>query len=187
METLSSTAECCRRRQSDNDVAVCLNISKQTTSPSTPPCLLAPPSQPPIMSHTSVASKRLFQEYKALLSAPPDGITAGPVNEDDLFVWEALIQGPEGTPFEGGIFPAELKFPKDYPLNPPKMKFLGEIWYASPATSFPRYSNPHYLGTRTCTPMAKSVYRYYIPQEMIQITTSKRASGGVPYKVWRRS
>lgn len=83
-----------------------------------------------IMAHTSVASKRLFQEYKALLTAPPDGITAGPVNEDDLFVWEALIQGPEGTPFEGGIFPAELKFPKDYPLNPPKMKFLGEIWCA---------------------------------------------------------
>ena len=77
----------------------------------------------------NVASKRLFQEYKSLLTNPPDGITAGPVNEDDLFVWEALIQGPEGTPFEGGIFPAELKFPKDYPLNPPKMKFLGEIWH----------------------------------------------------------
>jgi ubiquitin-conjugating enzyme E2 G2 len=78
---------------------------------------------------TSVASKRLFAEYKSLLTSPPDGITAGPIDEDDLFAWEALIQGPEGTPFEGGIFPAELKFPKDYPLNPPKMKFLGEIWH----------------------------------------------------------
>ncbi|RMZ81529.1 hypothetical protein DV737_g2447, partial [Chaetothyriales sp. CBS 132003] len=78
---------------------------------------------------TTVASKRLFQEYKALLTSPPDGITAGPVTEDDLLFWEALIQGPEGTPFEGGIFPAELRFPKDYPLNPPKMKFLGEIWH----------------------------------------------------------
>ncbi|ETI24526.1 hypothetical protein G647_03895 [Cladophialophora carrionii CBS 160.54] len=83
----------------------------------------------------SVASKRLFQEYKSLLTNPPDGITAGPVNEDDLFVWEALIQGPEGTPFEGGIFPAELKFPKDYPLNPPKMKFLGEIWHPNVYTN----------------------------------------------------
>ncbi|RMZ79676.1 hypothetical protein DV738_g3270, partial [Chaetothyriales sp. CBS 135597] len=78
---------------------------------------------------SSVASKRLFQEYKALLTAPPDGITAGPVSEDDLLFWEALIQGPEGTPFEGGVFPAELRFPKDYPLNPPKMKFIGEIWH----------------------------------------------------------
>jgi ubiquitin-conjugating enzyme E2 G2 len=78
---------------------------------------------------TSVASKRLFQEYKHLTQDPPDGITAGPVEEDDLFVWEALIEGPEGTPYEGGIFPAELKFPKDYPLMPPTMKFLSDIWH----------------------------------------------------------
>ncbi|KAF7186219.1 Ubiquitin-conjugating enzyme E2-18 kDa [Pseudocercospora fuligena] len=77
----------------------------------------------------SVAAKRLFQEYKALSVDPPDGITAGPVNEEDLFVWEALIQGPEGTPFEGGVFPAELKFPRDYPLMPPTMKFLCDMWH----------------------------------------------------------
>lgn len=77
----------------------------------------------------SVASKRLFHEYKNLTNDPPEGITAGPVSEDDLFVWEALIQGPEGTPFEGGIFPAELKFPKDYPLAPPSMKFVCEMWH----------------------------------------------------------
>ena len=75
------------------------------------------------------AAKRLFKEYKALSSDPPEGITAGPVTEDDMFLWEALIQGPEGTPFEGGIFPAELKFPKDYPLAPPKMKFQTEVWH----------------------------------------------------------
>lgn len=64
-----------------------------------------------------------------LTKNPPDGITAGPVSEDDLLHWEAMIQGPEGTPFEGGVFPAELKFPADYPLAPPTMKFLGEIWH----------------------------------------------------------
>lgn len=84
---------------------------------------------------SSVASKRLFQEYKSLLTNPVDGISAGPLNEDDLFIWEALIQGPEGTPYEGGIFPAELRFPRDYPLNPPKMKFLGEIWHPNGTAS----------------------------------------------------
>lgn len=64
-----------------------------------------------------------------LSNNPPEGITAGPVSEDDLLYWEALIQGPEGTPFEGGVFPAELKFPKDYPLAPPSMRFLGEVWH----------------------------------------------------------
>ena len=87
----------------------------------------------------SVASKRLFQEYKQLTLTPPEGITAGPVNEDDLFLWEALIQGPEGTPYEGGIFPAELKFPKDYPLMPPTMKFTCDIWHpnGSPTLTTP--------------------------------------------------
>lgn len=78
---------------------------------------------------STVASKRLFHEYRTLTSDPPDGITAGPVNEDDMFLWDALIQGPEGTPFEGGVFPAELKFPKDYPLAPPVMKFTCDIWH----------------------------------------------------------
>ena len=78
---------------------------------------------------SSVASKRLFHEYRLLTNDPPDGITAGPVTEDDIFTWEALIQGPEGTPFEGGIFPATLTFPKDYPLAPPTMKFTCEMWH----------------------------------------------------------
>lgn len=78
---------------------------------------------------TSVASKRLFTEYKTISQDPPEGITAGPVNEDDMFTWEALVQGPEGTPFEGGIFPAELKFPRDYPLAPPTMRFTCDIWH----------------------------------------------------------
>jgi hypothetical protein len=78
---------------------------------------------------STTAQRRLLQEYRDLTNNPPDGITAGPVSEDDLLYWEALIQGPEGTPFEGGVFPAELKFPKDYPLAPPSMRFLGEVWH----------------------------------------------------------
>jgi ubiquitin-conjugating enzyme E2 G2 len=77
----------------------------------------------------STAHRRLLQEYRALTNNPPEGITAGPITEDDLLHWEAVIQGPEGTPFEGGVFPAELKFPRDYPLAPPTMKFIGEVFH----------------------------------------------------------
>jgi Ubiquitin-conjugating enzyme len=88
---------------------------------------------------TSTAHRRLLQEYRALTNNPPEGITAGPVSEDDLLYWEALIQGPEGTPFEGGVFAAELKFPKDYPLAPPSMRFLGEVWHPNGTfSSLPR-------------------------------------------------
>ena len=88
---------------------------------------------------STIASRRLFHEYKLLTSSPPDGITAGPVSEDDIFLWEALIQGPDGTPFEGGVFPAELKFPKDYPLNPPTMRFLGEVWHPNGELHFSQF------------------------------------------------
>ena len=99
----------------------------------------------------STAHRRLLQEYRALTNNPPEGITAGPVSEDDLLYWEALIQGPEGTPFEGGVFPAELRFPKDYPLAPPTMKFLGEVWHpngtSSPLSPLqpPLLTSPGYL------------------------------------------
>lgn len=88
----------------------------------------------------STAQRRLLQEYRALTNNPPEGITAGPISEDDILHWECLIQGPEGTPFEGGVFPAELKFPKDYPLAPPSMKFLCDMWHPN---GMSRRPDPH--------------------------------------------
>lgn len=64
---------------------------------------------------------------------------AGPISEDNFFEWEALIQGPEGTCFEGGVFPARLIFPPDYPLSPPKMKFTCEMFH--PNSEFQHINN----------------------------------------------
>lgn len=64
-----------------------------------------------------------------LLKNPVEGITAGPIKDDNYLVWEAKITGPPGTPFEGGIFPAILTFPKDYPLGPPTMRFTCELFH----------------------------------------------------------
>jgi ubiquitin-conjugating enzyme E2 G2 len=59
----------------------------------------------------STATRRLMAEYKQLVNDPPEGISAGPLDEDNFFEWECLVQGPEGTPYEGGIFSATLSFP----------------------------------------------------------------------------
>ena len=41
-----------------------------------------------------------MKEYRDLTSDPlQDTITAGPLSEDNMLEWEALIQGPEGTPY----------------------------------------------------------------------------------------
>jgi ubiquitin-conjugating enzyme E2 G2 len=41
-----------------------------------------------------------MKEYRDLTADPiQDTITAGPVSEDNMLEWEALIQGPEDTPY----------------------------------------------------------------------------------------
>jgi ubiquitin-conjugating enzyme E2 G1 len=45
---------------------------------------------------------------------------------------EALVNWfdrPPDTLYEGGFFRATLNFPPDFPLRPPKMKFLTEMWH----------------------------------------------------------
>lgn len=78
---------------------------------------------------SSTAYKRLMLEYRELTVNPPEGITVGPLDEDNFFEWEALVMGPPGTEYEGGVFTARLKFPPDYPLNPPKMRFISDMWH----------------------------------------------------------
>ncbi|RKP07833.1 ubiquitin-conjugating enzyme E2 [Thamnocephalis sphaerospora] len=65
-------------------------------------------------------------EYKELTVNPPDGVCAGPISEDNFFEWEAFIAH---TPFEGGVFSAVLKFPRDYPLSPPTMTFTSPMFH----------------------------------------------------------
>ncbi|KAJ5796913.1 uncharacterized protein N7518_005453 [Penicillium psychrosexuale] len=67
---------------------------------------------------SSVAQKRLFHEYKNLSTNPPEGITAGPVSEDDMFHWEALIQGPEENPLRGRRFRSGAEVPQRLPPEP---------------------------------------------------------------------
>lgn len=42
--------------------------------------------------------RRLAWEYNEIISNPIDGVCAGPVSEDNLYVWEAVIRGPEDSP-----------------------------------------------------------------------------------------
>lgn len=52
-----------------------------------------------------------------------EGCSVG-LDKDNLYEWKVMMEGPAGTPFEGGLFPCSLSFPKEYPNKPPVMKFL---------------------------------------------------------------
>jgi ubiquitin-protein ligase len=40
-----------------------------------------------------------------------------------------MIIGPPDTLYEGGFFKCHLHFPKEYPLKPPELRVLTEIWH----------------------------------------------------------
>ena len=75
------------------------------------------------------ALKRIQKELKEFNEEEPEGFTAGPIDDSDMFKWEASIQGPEETPFEGGTFNLNIEFPKDYPFKPPKVNFTTKVYH----------------------------------------------------------
>ncbi|XP_052056223.1 uncharacterized protein LOC127697253 isoform X8 [Apodemus sylvaticus] len=69
-----------------------------------------------------------LQSLAELNKNPVGGFSAGLIDDNDLYRWEVLTIGRPDTLYEGGVFKAYLIFPKDYPLQPPKMKFITDIW-----------------------------------------------------------
>lgn len=75
-----------------------------------------------------MAQKRLIKDLKRIHEDPPTGIMAAP-NDDDIFHWSAVICGPEGTEWEGGVFKLSMAFSPEYPNKAPEVKFVSEIFH----------------------------------------------------------
>jgi ubiquitin-conjugating enzyme (huntingtin interacting protein 2) len=72
---------------------------------------------------------RLMKELTEVAKDDSSGVTARLVKEGDLRHLKGTIQGPQETVYEGGVFDIDIVIPKQYPFEPPKMKFLTKIWH----------------------------------------------------------
>ncbi|KAF1359973.1 Ubiquitin-conjugating enzyme 13 [Didymella pomorum] len=72
--------------------------------------------------------KRIIKETERLMNEPVQGISATP-HDDNLRYFDVTIDGPSQSPYEGGVFKLELFLPDDYPMTPPKVRFLTKIYH----------------------------------------------------------
>jgi len=71
---------------------------------------------------------RLLREIRSLTATPPDGIRVL-LKEDNITTILADIEGPVGTPFDGGLFRVRLALSQDFPASPPKGFFVTRIFH----------------------------------------------------------
>jgi len=72
--------------------------------------------------------RRIIKETQRLLSEPAPGISASP-SEENMRYFNVMILGPSQSPYEGGVFKLELFLPEEYPMAPPKVRFLTKIYH----------------------------------------------------------
>ncbi|KAL1428491.1 hypothetical protein MTO96_002865 [Rhipicephalus appendiculatus] len=66
---------------------------------------------------------RAKRDIMDLLTDPPPGVYVAPA-EHNITVMDALVLGPDDTPYEGGFFHFLIQCPPDYPIKPPRVRLV---------------------------------------------------------------
>jgi peroxin-4 len=47
----------------------------------------------------------------------------------NIYKWQAKLKGPPDTPYSEGVFYIDIVVPEDYPISPPKCKFITKVFH----------------------------------------------------------
>ena len=78
--------------------------------------------------------KRIKCEIKDAETNPLPNISISH-SKDDVYKWKASILGPEGSPYEGGVFYLNIVIPTNYPFSPPKIMFETMVFHCNIGSS----------------------------------------------------
>ncbi|WVW84562.1 hypothetical protein I302_106596 [Kwoniella bestiolae CBS 10118] len=88
----------------------------------------------PSASAPGMATKRIKKEIADLSKENLGAISLQP-NESNIFNWKAILPGPTGSPYEGGVFEVDVKVPEDYPFSPPHLHFVTKVYHCNIAST----------------------------------------------------
>ncbi|CAD8059537.1 unnamed protein product [Paramecium sonneborni] len=74
--------------------------------------------------------KRVIKELITYEQKPHPFVKVFPCSHDVSF-WKIILIGPEQTPYYGGIYILYMKFPQEYPVQPPDLRFLTSIYHCN--------------------------------------------------------
>ncbi|XP_065365036.1 ubiquitin-conjugating enzyme E2 S [Calliphora vicina] len=78
--------------------------------------------------------RQVMKEMQSMVENPLEGIKIQ-INDADVTDIQALIEGPAGTPYTGGMFRIKLTLGKDFPQSPPKAFFITKIFHPNVAAN----------------------------------------------------
>eukprot|EP00656_Telonema_subtile_P052962 TRINITY_DN7524_c0_g1_i1.p1 TRINITY_DN7524_c0_g1~~TRINITY_DN7524_c0_g1_i1.p1 ORF type:complete len:270 (+),score=51.01 TRINITY_DN7524_c0_g1_i1:186-995(+) len=74
------------------------------------------------------AARLIQKEYTNLTKNPSPYLQVYDL-EEDIFKWTVFIIAPNESPYEKGIFKALIRFPDTYPMDPPSVQFVSDIFH----------------------------------------------------------
>ncbi|CAF0999583.1 unnamed protein product [Didymodactylos carnosus] len=79
---------------------------------------------------TQGSAKCIGRVLEEIQGNPPEHITnIKLVDQSNFRVWEAIVEGPTDTPYEGGRFKILIEFPAEFPFKPPIVSFNPPVYH----------------------------------------------------------